>query len=69
MSVFAQENFTDNSGVIKQYKHKTDNDDIKAMTDILQHVGTNPDERRDLDNEREARRTYEEWFFEKTERL
>ncbi|MDR3093294.1 MAG: hypothetical protein LBU62_01450, partial [Bacteroidales bacterium] len=34
MSVFAQENFTDNSGIIKLYNHETDDEDIKAMTDI-----------------------------------
>jgi hypothetical protein len=65
MSVFAQENFTDNSGIIKLYNHETDDEDIKAMTDILHHVGTDPEERKELDNEMEAQRTYKEWFGEK----
>ena len=65
MSVFAQENFTDNSGIIKLYNHEPDDEDIKAMTDILHHVGTDPEERKELDNEMEAQRTYKEWFGEK----
>ncbi|GHT73772.1 hypothetical protein FACS189456_4580 [Bacteroidia bacterium] len=69
MSVFAQENFTDAKEVIKQYTHETDDVDIKAMTDILHHVGTDPDERKELDNEIEWRRTYEEWFGERDRKI
>jgi hypothetical protein len=69
MSVFAQENFTDGSGVVKRYDYATDDVDIRAMTDILHRVGTDPEERIELDNELEWRRTCEEWFGEKDRKI
>ncbi|GHS85085.1 hypothetical protein FACS1894201_04420 [Bacteroidia bacterium] len=69
MSVFAQENFTDDKEVTKQYTHETDDVDIKAIVDILHHVGTDPAERKELDNEIEWRRTYEEWFGDRDRQI
>ncbi|GHT10701.1 hypothetical protein AGMMS4956_02560 [Bacteroidia bacterium] len=69
MSVFAQENFTDDQEVTKQYTHETDDVNIKEIVDILHHVGTDPAERKELDNEIEWRRTYEEWFGDRDRQI
>jgi len=57
LSVFEQNNFTDDSEIIKEYLYDTDDEDVKKMTDILHHAGTDPKTRKQIENEREAQRT------------
>ena len=57
LSVFEQSNFVDDSKVIKQFTHNTDIEEVEIITNILHHSGTDPDERRLIDTEKEAWRT------------
>ena len=57
LSVFEQSNFIDDSQIIKEYKHLTDEDDIKLITEILHHSGIDPEARKQIEIEREAWRT------------
>jgi chromosome segregation ATPase len=69
LSVFEQSNFIDNKKITKQFKHPTDDEDVKIMTDILQHAGSNPEERKLLENEQEALRTLDAMFGRKNKEL
>jgi hypothetical protein len=62
LSLFEQAYFTDATDAVKRYNYEPDNADLKAITDLLHHVGTDPDERKELDDEIEYRRTINEWF-------
>lgn len=57
LSVFEQRNFTDDKEITKDYTHNPDIDELKTITDILHHVGTDPEERKQIEIEQEARRT------------
>jgi hypothetical protein len=57
LSIFEQSNFIDNTKIIKEYNHKTDVKEIKIITDILHHTGTDPAEKRKIEIEQEAWRT------------
>jgi hypothetical protein len=57
LSVFEQRNFTDDKEITKDFTHDPDIDELKTMTDILHYVGTDPKERKQIENEQEARRT------------
>lgn len=69
MSVFEQKNFTDDKKITKRFSHPTDNEDVKLLTDILHHSGTNPDERKRIETEQEAWRTVNAMFEEKEKEL
>jgi uncharacterized protein (DUF3084 family) len=69
LSVFEQSNFIDNKKITKQFKHPTDDEDVKIMTEILQHAGSNPEERKLLENEQEALRTLDAMFGRKNKEL
>ncbi len=62
LSVFEQRNFIDDKGVIKEFNHQADVEELKIMTDILHHVGASAEERKEIEAEREAWRTYFEMF-------
>ncbi|MDR2449082.1 MAG: hypothetical protein LBD52_03895 [Prevotellaceae bacterium] len=62
LSIFEQAYFTDTTEAVKQYKYEPDDAEVKAITELLHHVGTDPDERKELDDEIEYRRTLNEWF-------
>jgi hypothetical protein len=57
LSVFEQSNFIDDKKIIKEFKHIPDDDDLMTMTDILHHSGTNPEEKKKIEDEQEAIRT------------
>jgi hypothetical protein len=57
LSVFEQSNFIDDSRVTKKFVHKTDIEEVEIITNILHHSGTDPDERKLIDTEKEAWRT------------
>jgi DNA repair exonuclease SbcCD ATPase subunit len=62
LSIFEQAYFTDTTDAVKRYNHEPDDADVKVITELLHHVGTDPDERKELDGEIEFRRTLNEWF-------
>ena len=72
LSVFEQSNFVDESEVIKEYKHFTEEEELKLMTGILHHSGTDPEARKQIEIEQEAWRSVnamvedERKIFEKT---
>jgi len=62
LSVFEQDNFIDDTGIVKDFKHEADVEELQIMTDILHHVGVSPEERKEIEDEKEAYRTYLEMF-------
>lgn len=65
LSVFEQNNFVDEKEIIKDFTHSPDTDELKTITDILHHVGTDPQERKQIEIEQEAWRTVNAMFEEK----
>jgi hypothetical protein len=65
LSVFEQRNFTDDKEITKNFAHEPDIEELKTMTDILHHVGTDPQERKQIEIEQEAWRTVNAMFEEK----
>jgi hypothetical protein len=57
LSIFEQTHFTDDTRIVKQYKHEPDEEEVKLMIDILHRNGTEPDEHKQIENEREFWRT------------
>lgn len=62
LSVFEQTNFVENSKIIKEFNHETDVEEMRIITDILHHSGTNPSEKKKIENEQEAIRTINAFF-------
>jgi hypothetical protein len=69
LSIFEQRHFVENSEIVKEYLHEPDTEDLKTITTILHHSGTNPTEKKKLEVEQEAWRTIEAFFEEKEELL
>jgi hypothetical protein len=69
LSVFEQNYFTDDKRITKQFSHPTDTEDVKILTDILHHSGTNPEERKLIETEQEAWRTVNAMFEDKEKEL
>ena len=69
LSVFEQTNFIDSNKITKQYKHNTDIEEVKIITDILHHTGTDPDEKKKIEVEQEAWRTVNAMFEDKEREL
>lgn len=65
LSVFEQRNFTDDKEITKNYSYNSDIEELKTITDILHYVGTDPQERRQIEIEQEAWRTVNAMFEEK----
>ncbi len=65
LSIFEQQHFTDERSIVKDYRHTPDLEEIKTMTDILHHAGTDPEKRKQLETEQEAWRTINAMFGEK----
>jgi hypothetical protein len=59
LSVFEQTNFVDDKKIIKEFNHEVDIDELKIATDILHHSGTNPAEKKKIEDEQEAWRTFD----------
>lgn len=57
LSIFEQTNFVDDTRVVKDFQHERDLEEIEIMTDILHYSGTNPEEKKKIENEQEAWRT------------
>jgi molybdopterin converting factor small subunit len=69
LSVFEQSNFVDDKKIIKEFTHTTDIEEVKIMTDILHHSGTNPVEKKKIEDEQEAIRTINAMFEEKEKKF
>ncbi|MDR1341486.1 MAG: hypothetical protein LBK58_15760, partial [Prevotellaceae bacterium] len=58
LSIFEQSNFVaDNSEVLKEYRYNPDVEEIKIITGILHEMGSDPEERKRIENEAEFIRT------------
>jgi hypothetical protein len=62
LSVFEQNNFTDDKEITKDFAHEPDIEELKTMTDILHYVGTDPQKRKEIEIEQEAWRTVDAMF-------
>jgi len=62
LSIFEQSNFVDDKKIIKEFNHPTDLVEIQEATHILHHSGTNPQERKRIEDEQEAWRTVNAMF-------
>lgn len=69
LSVFEQNNFLDDNKITKQFQHPTDTEEVKLLTDILHHTGTNPEDRKKIEIEQEAWRTINAVFKDKEREL
>jgi DNA repair exonuclease SbcCD ATPase subunit len=58
LSVFEQNNFLNDDKIIKEYSHIPDVEEVRMITEILHYSGTSPDERREIEIEIEAWRTF-----------
>jgi len=65
LSVFEQRNFTDEKEITKDYTYSPDLEEMKTITEILHYVGTDPQERKQIEIEQEAWRTVNAMFEEK----
>lgn len=65
LSVFEQKHFVDENEIIKNFVHIPDIDELKTITEILHYVGTDPQEKRQIEIEQEAWRTVNAMFEEK----
>jgi cell envelope opacity-associated protein A len=68
LSIFEQTHFTDDKRIVKQYEHEPDEEEVKLMTDILHHSGTDPEERKLIEIEQEAWRTINEMLAGEVEK-
>jgi hypothetical protein len=69
LSIFEQRHFTDETKIVKEYRHELDNEEVKLTTDILHFAGTNPEERKKIEIEQEAWRTVNAMFEDKEKEL
>ena len=69
LSVFEQNYFVDEQGIIKEYHHAIDDESIKNMIEILHHAGTDPQQKKKIEAEQEAYRVLDLAVREKTEEL
>ena len=69
LSVFEQTNFLDDTQITKEFKHDTDIEEVKIITDILHYSGTDPVEKKKLEIEQEAWRTVDAMYEERAEKL
>jgi len=69
LSVFEQTNFIDSNKITKQFKHDTDLEEVKIITDILHYTATDPDEKKKIEIEQEAWRTVNAMFEDKEKEL
>ncbi|WP_276979107.1 hypothetical protein [Flavobacterium filum] len=69
LSVFEQRNFTDDKEITKNFNHDLDLEEVKTITEILHYVGTDPQERKQIEIEQEARRTIDAMLQDYQEKL
>lgn len=69
LSLFEQSNFIDEAEIVKEFNHEIDLEELKLATDILHYAGTEPNEKKKIEIEREAWRTVNAMFEEKEKEL
>jgi hypothetical protein len=69
LSVFEQTNFVDDLKIVKEFTHETDLEEVRLMTEILHHSGTNPAEKKKIEAEQEAWRSYYAMFADERKKL
>ena len=69
LSVFEQTNFVDDNKIIKEFNHTADLEEVKIMTDILHHSGTDPKEKKKIETEQEAWRSINALFSDKEKKF
>jgi hypothetical protein len=57
LSIFEQSNFVGDNKIIKEFMHDADSEEMKIVTDILHYSGTDPFEKKKIEDEQEALRT------------
>ncbi len=62
LSVFEQDYFIDKYGTLKEFNHEADDENIRLMVDRLHYFGTEPAEKKKLEDEQEALRIFDLWF-------
>ena len=62
LSVFEQTNFFDDRKIIKEFNHTADIEEVKIITDILHHSGTDNEEKKKIETEQEAWRSVNAMF-------
>jgi molybdopterin converting factor small subunit len=65
LSIFEQRHFVDDKKIVKEFKHPTDLAEMEEATKILHHAGTNPNERKKIEDEQEAWRSVNAMFEDK----
>ncbi len=56
LSIFEQNYFVDDKGIVKEYNYDIDDEMIKSMLQILHHTGTDPKRKKEIEDEQEAYR-------------
>ncbi|MBI5218501.1 MAG: hypothetical protein HY958_06175, partial [Bacteroidia bacterium] len=69
LSVFEQDFFVDEKGIIKEYNYEIIDENIKNMLALLHKTGTDPKERQEIEKEQEAYRILELTAKAKTKEL
>lgn len=69
LSVFEQKNFIGDTETVKEYHYDPKDEDVKTMTDILHHTGTDPARRKEIEAEQEAWRSVNAMFEDKEKAL
>ncbi len=69
LSVFQQAYFIDDKQITKDYPHIVDMEEVKIMTKILHHSGTDPESRKLIEKEQEAWRTVNALFADKEKKF
>jgi len=69
LNVFEQNDFYDEKGILKQYRHVLDHEDedIRLMVEILCHVAADPEKREEIELEWRSREFLEEFIKQKKE--
>ena len=62
LSVFEQDYFIDKYGTLKEFNHDADDEDIRLMVNRLHYFGTEPSEKKKIEDEQEALRVFDLWF-------
>ena len=65
LSIFEQKNFIDDQKIIKEFNHEVDIEEMKIATEILNHAGTDPQQKKKIETEQEAWRTVNAMFEDK----
>lgn len=69
LSIFEQQYFLDDTKITKEFRHDTDLEEVKIITDILHYSGTDPIEKKQLEIEQEAWRTVNAMFEDRESEL